>query len=427
VEVRLSPWQTRVLDDPHRFKVINVGRRAGKTVLCVLKLLIEAGEGKRTCWYVAPTYKQAKNIAWSLLKEYCPPAFRAQWNETDLTCRLPNGSVIALKGADNPDSLRGVGIDFAVFDEVAFFADWRQAWEALRPVLVDSKAPAWFVSTPNGFNHFYGLYDARLSDPEFESFHYTSYDNPYLDAAELDGLRETMDARSFAQEFLAEFSKPSGTVYAEWDPAHFTPCPYDPNLPLHVSFDWGVNDATAMVWVQPGPGGIRVVDYYEARDANVEHYLSVLRAKPYRHPDLFTGDHAGNQRSLVTGTSVIDLLSRKGVYVRSKPVKAVEDRIRPAHATMARLFVNSDAPGCSRFRDCLLNYRYPEKKTTAANQDNEEPMHDEYSHGMNAYEYWCYNEADVAPRPKRRIVGYSGGDAMGYGRVPVYAGGDPGV
>lgn len=422
MEVRLSPWQTAVLDDPARFKVVNVGRRAGKTVLCVLKLLIEAGERRGNFWYVAPTYKQAKLIAWALLKEYCPPAFRPSFNETELSCCLPNGSVISLKGADNPDSLRGTRIDFAVFDEVAFFADWQKVWEALRPVLVDSQAPAWFVSTPNGFNHFYDLYN-RSGTGEWKAFHYTSYDNPYVPASEIDAVRGEMDARSFAQEFMGEFSKPSGTVYAEWNVDNYKPCPYDPNLPLHVSWDFGVNDPTSMVWIQPNGSEVRVVDYYEASDPAIEHFVQVLHAKPYKTVELHTGDPAGNARELTSGISPIASLAKKGVHVRTKIVpgpdgKVIPEQIRMAHTFMPRLFVNSER--CERFRDCLLNYRYPAKPSTAVNQENEVPIHDEFSHAMRAFEYWCVNVGDThRPRERKQPVLRGGNRYTGWGGVPA--------
>lgn len=416
VEVKLSKWQTQVLDDPHRFKVVNVGRRSGKTVLAVIDMLILASQKKVTIWYIAPTYRQAKQIAWQLLKEYCPPAFKAVFNESELKCILPNGSLIELKGADNPDSLRGTKVDHFKFDEVAFFPEWRRTWDALRPILVDSKAGAWFISTPNGFNWFYELYLTEHTDDDYKSFHFTSYDNPYIATEEIDKAKEEMDERSFAQEFLADFNKPQGTVYAEWDISHYQAAPYDPNLPLHISFDWGVSDPTSVVFIQPQGGEVRIIDYYEASDANIEHFISVIRAKPYKPADLYTGDPSGKARTLTTGTSVIELLARKGIHVRVKDGVKIPEQIRVAHSFMTRLYINSESPGTVIFKDCLLNYRYPTKKETAVNQENENPIHDQYSHAMRAFEYWCVNYGDI-PHGGTKAVAYAGGDMVtGYGR-----------
>jgi phage terminase large subunit len=420
MEIHLSRWQTQVLNDPSRFKVINVGRRSGKTVLSIIKLLIEVQKAKKVVWYVAPTYRQAKSIAWTLLKEYTPEKFSPQWNETELKCSLPNGSEIHLKGADNPDSLRGTKVDLFVFDEVAFYDAWKATWEALRPILVDSQAPAWFVSTPNGFNHFYELYNRQHADPDYKSFHFTSYDNPYVLAEEIDKAKLEMDPQSFAQEFMADFTRPTGTVYQDWNINNYKPFDYDPDLPLHITFDWGVSDPTSVIWIQPGGGEVRIVDYYEASDANIEHFISVINSRPYKKAELYTGDPAGKARTLTTGTSVIELLAKKGIHVRTKDGVRIPEQIRLAHSFMPRLFVNSS--NCERFRDCLLNYRYPTKPETAINQENELPIHDTYSHAMRAFEYWCVNWGDTKPKEKPSVSGYTRGmPGTGYGRKPIYS------
>jgi len=214
--IRLSPWQTKVWDDNHRYTVVNCGRRAGKTFLVALKLIDFASKhAKSTTWYVAPDYKQAKQIMWLVLKDLLPTHAIEKTNDTELLIILTNGSKILLKGAQDPDTLRGVRIDFCVFDECAFIANWEAVWKVIRPTLVDSKADVWFISTPNGFNHFKQL--AETQDPDWSYHHYTSYDNPYLDAAELDKARAEMDDDSFMQEFMGEFRKLSGLVYKTFD------------------------------------------------------------------------------------------------------------------------------------------------------------------------------------------------------------------
>ena len=389
MRVELSSWQSRVWQDDHRFKVINIGRRAGKTLVSILKMVdVASSNPKLNIWYIAPTYKQSKLIAWSMIKEYLP---RAKFNETELKAILPNGSEICLKGADNPDSLRGTRIDFAIFDEVAFFTSWRTVWEALRPVLVDSKASCWFISTPNGFNHFYDMFYQQNFDEDYTSFHYTSFDNPFIDRDEIEKTKKEMTERSFAQEFLAEFNKPAGTVYEEWPLENFKEVPYDINLPLHVSLDFGINDPTSIIWLQPTGSEMRVIDYYEASNANLDHFVAVLRSKPYKTPELYTGDPAGKARTLTTGTSPIEILQQAGIHVRTKDGVKIPDQIRATHTLIPSLFVDKK---CERFRDCLLNYRYPEIKDTARNQENEIPIHDEWSHAMRALEYYSVNQKD---------------------------------
>lgn len=244
-EIKLSDWQCNVWDDPHRYVVVNCGRRAGKTYLTSIKLLDFASKNKgKRVWYVAPTYKQAKNILWEMLQKLIPVYAISKKNETELKIELVNGSVIEIKGADNIDSLRGVGIDFCVFDECAFIPGWDQVWEVMRPTLIDTKAKVWFISTPNGLqNHFKKLADKHEVDSDWSYQHYTSYDNPYLPKDELDKAKEEMDEDSFAQEMLGEFRKMSGLIYKEFSrKTHMVDIPnislYDYTFVRTLDFGW---------------------------------------------------------------------------------------------------------------------------------------------------------------------------------------------
>lgn len=212
MEIRLSKWQTTVFDDTHRYKVVNIGRRAGKSTLSVIKIIDFASKNpKSISWMVSPTYKQTKAIAFSLFKEYLPEGLINKVNETELRFDLKNGSQIYLKGADSPDSLRGVRIDFCVFDETAFIDKWEEVWKVMRPTLADSKASVWFISTPNGFNHFKEM--AEMMEEDWSYHHYTTYDNPHIPREEIEAMKTEMDEDSFAQEILGEFRKMSGLIY----------------------------------------------------------------------------------------------------------------------------------------------------------------------------------------------------------------------
>jgi len=227
--INLSKWQTTVRRDKHRYKVINCGRRAGKSFLVSIEMLRFASENPNTdVWYISPSYKQSKAIMWQMLKELIPIEVIKRINETSISIELINDSRIMLKGGDNPDSLRGVKIDFCVFDETAFFTKWEEVWKVIRPTLVDSKSNVWFISTPNGLNHFKDLYETESKDLDYKSFHFTSYDNPYIDKSELDKAREEMDEDSFQQEFMGEFRKMSGLIYKEFNrDIHMVEIPYD--------------------------------------------------------------------------------------------------------------------------------------------------------------------------------------------------------
>ena len=165
--MQLSPPQQTIADDPHRFKVVVAGRRFGKTHLAINQLCYHARTPEREVWYCAPTYKQAKMIVWRKLRQRL---MDLRWieksNDSELTIRLRNGSTIALKGADNEDSLRGVGLDYLILDE---FADIKPEafYEVLRPTLADREGSAMFIGTPRGIaNWAYDLYQMQAEQPD---------------------------------------------------------------------------------------------------------------------------------------------------------------------------------------------------------------------------------------------------------------------
>lgn len=218
---------------------------------------------KSIVWYVSPNYKQSKSIMWAMLRELIPQEIIASKNETELKFVLTNGSEILLKGAEDPDSLRGVRIDFAVFDETAFIDKWEEVWKVIRPTLVDSKASVWFISTPNGFNHFKTLYEAELTDSSYKSFHFTSYDNPYLDKEELDKARQEMDDDSFQQEFMGEFRKMSGLIYKDFKrEVHMVEIPrFDSNWTFTRALDFGFGHKSALGYFAISPTGDEIYMY----------------------------------------------------------------------------------------------------------------------------------------------------------------------
>lgn len=387
----------KALDDGVRFIQLRAGRKWRKTSLLISWLFEKAGKTGLTCPYVAPNRVQAKNIAWDdhiqrILTHFKEIGLPYKKNEVELSVALPGGGKVQLLGVENAEALRGIS-NWGAFagDEVD---DWElDIWPTIiRPNLMTNKAPAIMAGTPKGYKQLYALENSGL----FKCFHFPSHDNPELDPIELADLVEEykkLGEDYYSQEILAEYVKPVGLVYKEWNyNTNYKDIPYDQSLPLHISFDWGINDPTSVVWIQPQGSETRVIDYYEATDAAIEHFISVINAKPYKKADLFTGDPAGKARSLTTGTSVIDLLHDKGINVRTKDGVQIPDQIRIAHSKMSGLFVSTKA---AQFKDALMNYRYPSKSPTLVNQENEIPVHDKWSHAMRAFEYWCVNGQDV--------------------------------
>ena len=216
LKVELLPWQQEVWADNARFQVIAAGRRTGKSRLAAWKLIIEAlGTTKGHVFYVAPTQGQARDIMWQSLLEIGNPVI-ASSHVNNLQLKLVNGATIALKGADRPETMRGVSLKFLVMDE---YADMKpEVWEQiLRPALADQKGSAMFIGTPMGRNHFYDLhqYANIANDDDWAGYHFTSFDNPLIDPDEIDAAKKSMSAFSFRQEFMASFEAAGGELFKE--------------------------------------------------------------------------------------------------------------------------------------------------------------------------------------------------------------------
>lgn len=216
LKIDLLPWQQKVWNDPTRFKVVAAGRRTGKSRLAAYLLIVNALQAERgQVFYVAPTQGQARDIMWQTILEVGHGVI-ASSHVNNLQFKLINGSIISLKGADRPETMRGVSLKFLVMDE---YADMKpEVWEQiLRPALADLKGHALFIGTPMGRNHFYDLYQhgIRGEDDTFTSFHFTSFDNPLLDPAEIEAAKKSMSSFSFRQEFMASFEAAGGELFKE--------------------------------------------------------------------------------------------------------------------------------------------------------------------------------------------------------------------
>ena len=220
LDVQFTNWQQEVFNDPTRFKVVAAGRRCGKSYLAAWSLLINAlqsDDPRSWTFYVAPTQGQARQIMWRTLLELGHSVIKkAHINNLDI--ELINGQTIGLRGADRPDTMRGVSLNYLVLDE---YADIKaEVWEEiLRPACADKEAPAIFIGTPKGRNHFYDLYKySEISkDAEWASWHFTSYDNPFLKESEINAAKRSMSSYAFRQEFMASFeSKGSEMFKEEW-------------------------------------------------------------------------------------------------------------------------------------------------------------------------------------------------------------------
>lgn len=214
----LLPWQLKVWNSSKRFKVIAGGRRTGKSNLSIkltLAKALQAPAGSAVL-YVAPTLAQARQIAWEALLEQGKDFIKnSHLNNQDIT--LVNGVKIHVRSAENPDTLRGLKLYFAVLDEVAFFRDEAIWTKIIRPALSDLKGEAVFISSPDGRNFFYELFKLGQegTDPDWQSWHITTYDNPTIDPSEIEAAKRTLSSLVFQQEFMASFATSGQEIFKE--------------------------------------------------------------------------------------------------------------------------------------------------------------------------------------------------------------------
>lgn len=256
VDLRLTPAQQEIDRGFRRFTFVRAGRKFGKTVYARKKVLDWLGPPNSCVWLISPTYRQGKLIAWADLKRTIPPeALQRKPNDSELTFTLKNGSELYLMGSDEPDSLRGPAPTGVVFEEAAYHK--AEAWhDVIRPNLTVHKAPALFISSPNGFNWFKDLEDEAIAriesgDTEWATFHKTIYDNPYIDREEIDKIKLQCDPRVWSQEYMANYESSIGRVFHEFQDTsrHVRNFPQPASgEPCFRAIDWGMRDDTACLW-----------------------------------------------------------------------------------------------------------------------------------------------------------------------------------
>jgi hypothetical protein len=213
----LLNWQQEVFKDTTRFKVVAAGRRCGKSRLSAITLLIEGlncTDGSAVM-YIAPTLGQARTIIWDLLHELGRPVIKSS-HINNLEITLINGKKILVRGADNPDSLRGVSLTYVVMDECAFIKE--DVWQKIiRASLSDKKGRALFISTPSGRNWFYDVYKLGQDnqDEDWKSWHKTTADNETIDPKEIEAAKRTLSSFAFKQEYLSSFDTAGANIFKE--------------------------------------------------------------------------------------------------------------------------------------------------------------------------------------------------------------------
>ena len=253
IPFRLTKPQLTILRDPHRFKIVNAGRRFGKSFVSGAAILEQVSVPNSVIWYVAPTWDMAKKIMWDdWLPKHVPKEWIAEVNKMDKAYKFINGSILYVVTADNPEHLRGSSLDRVILDECGFMKDG--VWEIIRPALADKKGDAILVSTPKGYNWFYKKYKEAEEDPEWATFQFTTVEGGNVDPEEIEAARRSMSPKMFAQEFLASFENLASRVYDMFDRKENV-CKLDErwgkgSTDVHIGIDFNVNPMTAAIAVK---------------------------------------------------------------------------------------------------------------------------------------------------------------------------------
>ena len=231
--------QTKILESTARFRVVMCGRRFGKSELSQVEIISNALQGMKVA-YITPTYKLAKTFFEKLTQ--CVPF---ENNKSDLTIHFPNMGTVEFFTGERLDNLRGRKFHLVVIDEASFISDLQDGWlNSIRPTLTDYQGRALFLSTPRGKNYFYSLY-MKGGQRDWESFKFTTYDNPYILTSEINDAKAQLPNSVFEQEYMAN---PMENAANPFGAEHITKCtcslslnePMFYGIDLAKSFDWTV-------------------------------------------------------------------------------------------------------------------------------------------------------------------------------------------
>lgn len=379
----LHPAQKKIAASLKRFITAVCGRRFGKTKYVSEEIkgtALSAPKGSKVV-YIAPTYGQAHDIMWEILKQ----EFRGiydKMNETKLEIVVRNIKgeqvTVMLRGWESIENLRGQEFVLVILDEVAMMKKFWVGWhEVLRPALLTTKGRAIFLGTPKGFNHLYDLFNMP-SDPirgaDYESFHFTSYDNPFIPVEEIEAMKAEMTEDQFAQEVMADFRKQEGLVYKEFDRGRNV---YDHEVTnvaeVLVGIDFGYRKPAAILTIKKDNDGVYWIDdeFYktEKTDEELAEYVSAI------NPDKAFPDPENPQ--------AIKKFKDKGINVREviKNKDSVTSGIDSCRELFKarRLMVHKR---CLNTISELESYHYPDKPA----QGNENPEKED-DHAMDAMRY----------------------------------------
>lgn len=418
IEIRYAPRDAfkPYHDSDKRFSLTVAHRRAGKTVARINKLIREAAMCRKPnprFGYLAPYFVQAKDIAWSYLKEYATPIIEhgGKVNESELGLTFGhNGAVIRLYGADNAERMRGLYFDGLAADEAQ---DIRPSvlTQIILPALADRKGWLDLSGTPKGWGNLLGqTYQRTRDDPEWFVQVLKASQTGLIDAAELKQLRASMPENEYLQEFECSFDAAiTGAYYAKElqaaeDEGRLTSVPFEPMARVQTFWDLGISDSMAIWFAQVVGREVRVIDYYEAAGHGLDHYARILSEKPYVY-ERHWAPHDIQVRELGSGRSRLEVAAGLGIRFDITPNISVKDGIDALRMLLPRCWI--DARKCATGLEALKAYRekFDEKRGISLG-----PLHDWSSHASDAARYMAValQEQTQTKKPSGRSINWMG-------------------
>ena len=372
----------------NRFSVVVAHRRMGKTVCAINQLIhsaIKCDKPNPRFAYVAPTYNQAKRIAWDYLLEYTRP-LDAKANIAELRVDFM-GRRINLYGADNPDSLRGIYLDGCVLDEIGNINPTLFT-EIVRPALADRLGYCVAMGTPKGQNHFKDLRDRGSKKEGWELLEFKSSETGIVDKQELLAAKAEMGDDKYMQEFECSFNAPvEGSYYSSIindveANNQIIDIPKDELARTYTGWDLGMSDSTSIWVAQLVNKEIRLIDFVENHGVGLDYYVNWLREKDYMYATHIL-PHDVAVRELGTGKSRKEMLEEAGLNITVANKLTVMDGIAAARKILPRCWFDKD--NTKQGLDALRNYRrvFDEKR----NVFHDRPFHDWASHASDAFRY----------------------------------------
>ena len=376
------------LIDDKRFTVVVAHRRMGKTVSAINHLIkaaiLNEKESPRYA-YIAPTYGQAKRVAWDYLVKYAMPMGGSE-NISELRVDFW-GRRIQLYGSDNPDALRGQYFDGVILDEIG--DQNPKIWtDIIRPALADRLGWCLFIGTPKGHNHFKDLRDRAETEDGWGLLEFKASQTGVIPQTELDAAKSEMGEDKYLQEFECSFNAAvEGSYYGQIlndleTKNHIQEIPRDDLCRTITAWDLGMGDSTA-IWVAQIVGSeIRLLDYYENNGVGLDKYVTWLRDNNWATAEHIL-PHDVQVRELGSGKSRLEVLQEAGLNVRIASRMSVDDGIQAVRRLLPRCWFN--VPAVKQGLDCLRNYRreFDEKRKVFYDR----PLHDWSSHGSDAFRY----------------------------------------